>query len=401
MSGRLLWDYLRRTSSAWLLVGLIQIIQGVIFWAAGVRRAPLLAAVLAGLIYALSSEQPQHVLRTLPLTRTTRSLFRWLASFVFPAIAVLACMAVAVALNIYKGWPLPSPATLASCALAAITLLGWLTVFPARGYWIVAWGAAGLVGLIGLPTDAAGILPMVGLLGVAVSLATSLREPASTARGLARANRPSYFHGWGVLLVEVGRSTALLSAAALAASVILHSAIPQRLLPGGTLNWLFVSAVTAATGLPMRRWVEAVRSLRVLPLGNHRLALTLYFILMLPGGVTCLVLMAARTLSPNWGLDIPPHALVVFLIAPIMVVRWYKPYEGPPSVVLQQWVPALQQAAWPLWAGGLCSVPSDSWFVAYLASLALTFSAFGYAALLGGIRSTTALDGEPQVLLDA
>jgi hypothetical protein len=48
MSGGLLRDYLRRTSGAWLLAGFLQIIQSVTFWAEGVRRAPLLGAVLAG-----------------------------------------------------------------------------------------------------------------------------------------------------------------------------------------------------------------------------------------------------------------------------------------------------------------------------------------------------------------
>jgi hypothetical protein len=411
MSWQLLRDYAQRTSGAWLLVGFIQIIQSVTFWAEGVRRAPLLGAVLGGLIYALSSEQPQHVLQTLPLTRTSRVLFRWLASFALPAAVVLACMAAAGALNIYKEWPLPGPTTLVSSALVAITLLGWLTAFPARGYAMIVWGAAALAGLIGLPTEVAVSLPVVGFLSLAMSMALSLAmsfvESPGSVRGLAKTDPRARFHGWGVLLVEVGRSTALLSAGALAATVIIHGSIPQRLLPGlhGALIWLFVSAIAAATCLPMRRWVEAVRSLRILPLDSHRLALTLYFILTLPGVVTCLVMMAAQALSPNWGLDIPPYMLVVFLLAPITLVRWYRPYEGRPNVVLQQWAPALQQAAWPLWAGALCSLRGlaymPAWFMAYLGVIALFFSVMGYRALLSGIRSTAALEGEPLVLLDA
>jgi hypothetical protein len=73
--------------------------------------------------------------------------------------------------------------------------------------------------------------------------------------------------------------------------------------------------------------------------------------------------------------------------------------------VLQQWTPALQQAAWPLWAGALCSLRGlpymPAWFMAYLGVIALFFAVMGYRALLGGIRSTTALEGEPRVLLDA
>jgi hypothetical protein len=407
MSGRLLWDYIRRTSGAWLLAGFLQIIQSVTFWGEGVWRAPLLGAALGGLIGAVSSERPQRVLQTLPLTRTTQVLFRWLTSFALPAVVVLGCEATAAALNTYKGWSLPPPSTLLSSALAVVALLGWLTLFPARGFWTVVWGATGLLGLVGLPTWADRSLPVVGLLGAAVSLATSFWEPARRERGFATKDRTSYFHGWGVLLVEVGRSTALLSAGALAATVIIHAGMPPRFLPGlhGALIWLFVSAIAAATCLPMRRWVEAVRSLRILPLGSHRLALTLYFILTLPGVVTCLVVMAAQVLSPNWGLDIPPYMLVVFLLAPITLVRWYRPYEGRPNIVLQQWAPALQQAAWPLWAGALCSLRGlpymPSWFLAYLGVTALFFSVAGYRALLGGIRSTAALEGEPRVLLDA
>ena len=406
MIWRLLWDYARRTSGAWLLVGFIQVIQSVTFWAEGVRRAPLLGAVLGGLIYALSSEQPLHVLQTLPLTRTTRVLFRWLASFALPAAVVLACMAAAGALNMYKEWPLPAPATLVSSALVVITLLGWVTAFPVRGYATIVWVAAALAGLIGLPTEVTG-LPVVGFLSIAISLAISFRESAGAAPGVTKTDPHAYFRGWGVLLVEVSRSTALLCAGALAATAVIHGFIPGRFLPGlhGALIWLFVSAIAAATCLPMRRWVEAVRSLRILPLDSHRLALTLYFILTLPGVVTCLAVMAAQALSPNWGLDIPPYLLVVFLLAPITLVRWYRPYEGRPNVVLQQWAPALQQAAWPLWAGALCSLRGlpymPAWFMAYLGVIALFFSVMGYRALLGGIRSTAALEGELRVLLDA
>ena len=406
MIWRLLWDYARRTSGAWLLVGFIQVIQSVTFWAEGVRRAPLLGTVLGGLIYALSSERPLPVLQTLPLTRTNRFLFRWLASFASPAAVVLACMAAARALNTYKEWPLPAPATLLSSALVVITLLGWLAAFPVRGYATIVWVAAALAGLIGLPTEVTG-LPVVGFLSIAISLAMSFRESAGAAPGVTKTDLHSYFRGWGVLLVEVSRSTALLCAGALAATAVIHGFIPGRFLPGlhGALIWLFVSAIAAATCLPMRRWAEAVRSLRILPLDSHRLALTLYFILTLPGVVTCLAVMAAQALSPNWGLDIPPYLLVVFLLAPITLVRWYRPYEGRPNVVLQQWAPALQQAAWPLWAGALCSLRGlpymPAWFMAYLGVIALFFSVMGYRALLGGIRSTAALEGEPRVLLDA
>lgn len=407
MNARLLRDYFGRTSGAWLLAGFLQIIQSVTFWVEGVRRVPLAGVVLGGLIYALMSEQPQQVLQTLPLTRTTRNLFRWLASFALPAVLILGCLAAAAALSTYKEWPLPAPAVLLSSALMAVTLLGWLTLLPARGYWRVGWGAAGLAGLVGLPTEVSGGLPVVGLLAVAVSFVTSSRERPGTARRVTKAEPHSYFHGWGVLLVEVGRSTGLLCAGALAATAIIHAAVPHHYLPGfhGALIWLFVSAIAAAACFPMRRWVEAVRSLRLLPLDSHSLILTLYLILTVPGVVTCLVVMAAQALSPDWGLDIPPYMLLVFLAAPITLVHWYRPHEGRPNVVLQHWAPALQQAAWPLWAGSLSSLRGlpymPGWFLVYLGVIALFFAVMGYLALLGGIRSIAALDGKPPVLLDA
>jgi hypothetical protein len=312
-------------------------------------------------------------------------LFRWVASFLLPVAVVLVCMATAWVLNTYKKWPLPDPVDM----VAMIGALGWLTALPARGYWLVAWGAIALAGLVGLPS-----LPAVGLLGVAASFVPPLARPrpvSTSARSLLR--------GWGALLIEVGRSTALLSAGALAATVILHVAIPQHLLPGwqGALIWLFVSAIAAMTYFPMRRWVEALCSLRLLPLGSHRLALTLYVILTLPGVVTCLVVMAVRALSPNWGLDIPPYMLLVFLLAPATLVRWYKPYGVRADRLLQQWTPALQQAAWPLWAGSLSTLRGlpymPGWVLAYFGTLVLFFAVFGYRALLGSIRSTAPLDG--------
>jgi hypothetical protein len=176
------------------------------------------------------------------------------------------------------------------------------------------------------------------------------------------------------------------------------------MLPGfhGAVIWLFVSAVAAATCLPMRRWIEAVSSLRILPLEGRWLAWIVYCTLMTPGVITCLVLIGAQWLSPRIGLDIPSYMLLVFLLAPITLVRWDLPRETQP--ILQVWAPAAQQAVWPMWVGSFCALRGvpfmPVWFLLYL-SIAVTFIVFaGYKALLAGIRSPAGLEIDGGVLLE-
>ena len=72
---------------------------------------------------------------------------------------------------------------------------------------------------------------------------------------------------------EVGRTTAITSVAAFVIATIIHLGIAPWARAGlnGLVIWLVVSAIAVATGLSMRRWGEAVYSLRILPITGHRL----------------------------------------------------------------------------------------------------------------------------------
>jgi hypothetical protein len=142
-----------------------------------------------------------------------------------------------------------------------------------------------------------------------------------------------------------------------------------------------------------------VRSLRLLPISDHRLAFILYLILITPGVVTCLVMMATRQLLPGWGLDIPGYMLVVFMLTPAASVPWQKQHSAAASAsasAIQQWSLVIQQAAFPLWAGALCAFRGPhlqpGWFVGLLALFGAGVSLGGYAGLLAGIRSPQALE---------
>jgi hypothetical protein len=411
----LLRDYLRRTNGAWLLIIFIQIIQTVTFWAAGIQHAPLLATVLASFTYASMSESPRSALRTLPLTPSETALFRWWGSFGLPAFIVLGCAVAAGMMSTTKGWPVPSGSFLASSAIAVVGALGWLSIIAVQvrltRLWSAAvWGAAAVAGLIGLPVSALSppLLLLLALAAIGLSIksstaAESLRLRSENTESVAPF-LAGWLHGWSVLFVVVGRSTVALCAAALAATAILHVAISPRALPGvqGAVIWLFVSAVAAATCLPMRRWVEAVHSMRLLPLDSRWLAFIVHLTVMTPGVVTCLVVIGAQQLSPRLGLDIPWYMLIVFLLAPITLVRWHRPQESNP--IIRQWAPAMQQAAWPLWAGSFCALRGvpfmPFWFLLYLSIVTALFSVAGYRVLLAGIRSPAGLESQSRVLLE-
>ena len=411
----LLADYLKRTSGAWVLIASVQVIQTVTFWAAGIQHTPLLATVLASFTYAFMSEKPRSALQTLPVKPADIALFRWWSSLGLPALVVMGSTAAAQMLSTSKGWPVPSGPFLATSAIAVVMTLGWLSTMttqvrftPAWG--VIVWSGAAVAGLIGLPVSGSSqpLLLLLAVTGVSSSIKSSTaaaqlrRRPAR--RTTSMAPLAGWLRGWSVLFVEVGRSTALLCAAALVATAILHVAIPPRALPGlhGAIIWLFVSALAAATCLPMRRWVEAVRSLRILPLDGRWLALIVHFTVMTPGVVTCLVVIVAQQLSPHLGLDIPWHMLIVFLLAPITLVSWNSPYQTnqPP----QQWAAAMQQATWILWAGSLSALRGihfmPAWFLWYLATLAAVFAVAGYRALLAGVRSPAGLESQSSVLLE-
>jgi len=404
---RVLTDYLARTAGLWMLVTLVQIIQSVTFWATGVLRVPLLGVVLARVAYTALAEQPRGVLRTLPLTRRDGALIHWWGTFGLPALAVAFCMIWAAMLCAYKNWAVPSPAWLGTCVVTVIAVLAWLSAlekvlgYPgaagSRGYVPLVWGALAIAALVGLPTGelSTPVLLLIAAGGMGLSGTASLlagQRPAQPNAGDSRISRLP-LKGWAVMLAEAGRTTVTIAAVALVATAVIHKAISpwaQTSLHGAVI-WLLVSTIAVATCLSMRRWVETVRSLRILPISAHRLALALYLTMVMPGVLTCLLVSAAQRLSPDWGLDIPWYLLVVFLPAPLSLIRWQRPPEARPHNLPQQWAPAMSQAVWPAWAGALCTLPDLPFmpgpFLLYLTAIAALFSVAAYRALLAGIRS--------------
>jgi hypothetical protein len=431
---RVLTDYVGRTANLWLLVALAQILQSVTSWAAGVPRVPLLGVVLARFIYTALAEKPWGVLRTLPLTAKDRALIHWWGSFGLPLLGVASCMALAALLCFYKGWVSPGPAWLGTClatvvaVLAAMSacdaVLGYLGAADSRGYVALVWAALAVAALIGLPMKAlsASLVVLIAIGGLGSSIIASLpiwhrraREPSRSGDAnpapdsLVRRLRLKP-RGWTILLLQAGRTTALTSAVILVATTVIHRAITPWAQTGlhGAVLWLVVSAIAITTNLAMRRWVEAVRSLRILPVAGHQLALTLYLAMTMPGVLTCLLVSTAHTLTPDLGLNIPWYLLVVFLPAPVTLIRWHSPAENDPHYLPQHWAPALQQAVWPAWAGAFCAphgfqfMPTlSTWFFLDLAVLAALFSIVGYRAILAGIRSPTRFESHDSELLES
>jgi hypothetical protein len=421
---RVLRDYVARTLVLWLLAILAQIIQSVTFWAVGVPRVPLLGVVSARLAYTALAENPRGVLRTLPLTDRDGALIRWWGSFALPTLAVTSCMALAACLCAYKGWVVPNMLWLSTCMVSVVAVLAWLNAceevlgYPGagktRGYVAFVWGALAVAAVVGLPMKelSAPVLTLIAVGGLCLSAVACL--PASRRRRVSDSGDPDGADpaqrsiiprlalkpsGWTVLLLEAGRTSAIISVAALLATTVIHRATAPGL--HATVTWLVVSSIAVATSLSMRRWVEAIRSLRILPITGHRLALALYLTMMMPGVLACLVVSMAQHLSPDWGLDIPVYMLVVLLPAPVTLIRW----QAAPLYLPQHWAPAMQQALWPTWAGAFFALRGlpfvTTWFLFCLAVIAALFSVIAYRALLAGIRSPAALENHDSAMLES
>jgi len=425
MNRRVWWvlrDYVGRTLGLWLLVLLAQVIQSVTFWAAGIHRIPLLAAVIASSAYIALAEKPNSVLRTLPLTDTDEAVIRWWGTFGLPVVAMGVGIALAASLSAYKGRTDPSALWLGTCIAISVAALAWLSAIErAFGRWgSTVWVALTVVAIIGLPMKALRV-PILSLIlagSLCLSAAACLRVSQSVRTSQSSEQRDGFFAwlrygfslratGWTVVVLEVGRTTAIISVAAFIAATIIHRAIAPWAQTGlhGLVIWLVVSAIAVATGLSMRRWVEAVFSFRLLPMTGHQLVFALYLAMILPGVLACLALSTAQHFSPSWGLDIPGYMLVVFLPAPVTLVRWERPAGDRPHYLPQLWGPAIQQAVWPAWAGVFCSMCGlpfmPTWFFIYVAALAALFSMAAYRALLAGIRSPTTLESHHSAMLES
>jgi len=383
MNRRVWWvlrDYIGRTPGLWLLVLLAQTLQCITYWAAGLPRIPLLATVIASLAYRALAEKPNSVLQTLPLTDTDTAMIRWWGTFGLPVIVVGVGIALTTWLSAHKGWIFPSALWVGTCtagsaaALACSSAMGrafnrWRTT-DASGYVAIVWVVLTIVAIIGVPMRelSAPILGLVLLGSLCLSAVACL--PASSPVPSSQLSEPrSRFclraTGWTLMALEVGRTTAIICVAAFIAATIIHYGIAPwtRAALNGLVIWLVVSTIAVATGLSMRRWVEAVYSLRILPITGHRLVFALYLAMILPGVLTCLALSTAQHFSPGWGLNIPVYMLVVFLPAPMTLIRRERP--------------ATQQVEWPTWAGVFCSMCclpfTPTWFFVYLAALAALF----------------------------
>lgn len=422
MNRRVWWvlrDYVGRTLGLWLLVLFIQFIQSSVFWATGIHRIPLLAAMIASLACAALAEKANNVLQTLPLTDTEGAVIRWWASFGLPVVAMGIGFALAAWKSAHRGWALPSALSVGTwiasllAAAACLSAIGravsrWVRT-NATVYVAIVWVALTIVSIIGLPMTvlSAPILCLIFVGSLCLSVAACL--PASRSAHLSpnseqhdRVLAPSALGsrfwlratGWTVMVFEVGRTTAIISVTAFMTATMIRRAIApwtQGALDGLVI-WLVVSGIAVATGLSMRRWVEAVYSLRILPITGRKLVFVLYFAMILPGVLACVALSTAHYFSPNWGLGIPGYMLVVFLPAPLTLFRWERPAGS-----------TIQRAVWPAWAGVFCSMLGlpfmPTWFLVYLAALAALFSIAGYRALRAGIHSPTTLESHAGVTL--
>jgi hypothetical protein len=426
MNRRVFWvlrDYVGRTLGLWLLVFLAQFIQSVTFWAAGIPRIPLLAVVIASLAHTALAERQNSVLQTLPLTDTDAAVIRWWRTFGLPVVAMGSGIALAAWLSAYKGRIFPSALWMGTCIASSVAAVAWLSAMgrafsrwgttSASGYVAIVWVALTIVAIIGLPMRVLSA-PILGLIFVgSLCLGAAACLPVSRPVRISRPSEPrdrvlapswlrSRFSlratGWTVMVFEVGRTTVIICVTAFIAATIIHRGIAPWARAGlnGLVIWLVVSAIAVATGLSMRRWVEAVYSLRILPITGHRLVFALYLAMILPGVLACVALSAAHHLSPNWGLGIPGYMLVVFLPAPLTLVLWERPAGSRPHSLPLLWGPTIQQAVWPAWAGVFCAMLGlpfmPTWFFVYLAALAALFSTAAYRALLAGIHSPTTLE---------
>ena len=414
---RLLLDYFRRTLGVWPLIVIVHLIQVTSFWATHVDRLPLLGVLIASLAYFAAFESPSAVLRTLPLTRADVALFRWWASIGSPGIVIFLCTAVAWLASADNGWPHPLQSEVTRDALASWAVLTVLASLPLptrapekkSGAFTFVWVTLLAAAFYGLPF---GLLPEPVLtifiaLAVALSLVSYVRAwqgrptvlPVSAFTRRQQKQGPKtrsvggFLRGWSLLATDAARATALLALIALAAV-----SVSRRLYPilDGTvpLVWIFVAAVAVAGCLLSRRWMQAVRLLRILPIGAHRLTLVLYGLLILPGLFACTVATVAWHLSPHLGVDVPLYLFIAFIVSPVTLVPWQQSRytSGPVVNSAQQWAPVLLQCAWPLWTGALSSYRGPhvmpTLLLVPLVIIAMACGIFGYFALFTGIRST-------------
>ena len=391
---RLLLDYFRRTYGMWPLMAAVQILQVSAFWALHVERIPLLGVVIAGLTYFVAFESPAAVLRTLPISRLEVALSRRWASVGAPALLVLACTLISWLNNGDNGWPRPALSEVAVYVALCWAVLAVLALLPRRKRAGFFWAGLSAVGFYGVPWDIlspAGLLTLAALGLIAITL-----KRGKVARAEETSDGGGTRFGWSLIVADVARGTVVLSILAVAGVSLVRWLYPiDAVMP---VVWVFVSAVAVAACLQTRRWIQATRLLRLLPIDPHRLTLILYAILIVPGVTACLAAMGVQALVPQLGMAVPPYLLVVFLATPATVIPWQPQRYVASAAVndVQQWAPLMQLAAFPMWSGSLCAFGGPhlmpAWFLGIVATVAVGFAIASYFALLVGIRSPSGFE---------
>jgi hypothetical protein len=269
------------------------------------------------------------------------------------------------------------------------------------------WSALGAAAFYGAPAMPPVAMKILIALGFALAIAAYVRAwlgrvtqvslSTSVLGNTPKLALPARLRGWTVILADVARSTALLSIVAIVGTTLARWLYP--ILDGAPpLAWLVVSAIAVGALLLTRRWMNAVQSLRALPIGVHRLTLILYGLSIAPGTIACLITMGAHQLSPRVGLGLPPYLLIVFLVAPVTLVSWRSQRHAAAAAAtsVQEWAPLMQQAAWPVWVGAVCTFGAPylapGLFAPLLSLVAIGFAIAGYGALFASLRSSDGLE---------
>jgi hypothetical protein len=423
---KLLPRYPLRTLGVWALVATVQPMQASAFWANGIERAPLIGGVIGALVFFATFSSPASVMKTLPVTSRDIALTRWWMSIGLPALFITVCLVAAWAAN--RGWGFPTPpiSEVAVAALENLGVLGMLAVLPLPmlnaqrsnfRVFVGFWAPLTAVALYGLSPElltvpASIVLVFEGLALAMISyvqarrgrvtciLAPPIRRLFRNHSSRESSKRHRALKGWGVLVTQLTRSTALLALACVSAITTARILLPAL---NPVLPQLFVSIAGIAGALLARRWMLAVGAMQCLPIGQRTLALIVCVVLMVPGIFTCLFAAAAHQVNSAWGVPIPLIIILVFTIIPALMVPWQS-VESSHSVAstLQRWTPMFQLAMWPLWAVPFLSLPPTklypSWFNIVAVAILLVFAGIGYFAVLLHIRSGSGFERMPEPL---
>jgi hypothetical protein len=424
---KLVADYLNRTLGVWLLAWFLHTMQAATLFARQDDHVPILGAMIAAIAFFATFESPQAVLRTLPVSQRDLALTRWWASIGWPAIFSAFCIVGGWLANVGWGFPRPPASELWFPILVCWSVLAILSALPMpmlshrrQGQlptFTLVWGALTILpmrqlqGFI-LPTPVLFIVVAcaIGLAGASYAqaerghvLAVSLRSFPGRRRLWRRsggaADRSSTLRGWSVLLLQMAKSTAMLTIGSVAGITFLRWIVPaldrsQEIALGLAVGYVSVTGVVSA--FIVRRWLGAFRMLQVLPIRDSSLALVTWASLMAPAFLACVVASGIHSEVPSWGLHIPYFMYPLFAIVPLFFVpASVESSAGAPATV-QQWSPVIQIALWPVWAGAFSSLAltklMPTWFDALAVGATIVFAGVGYWLVYLRVRSGAGLE---------